>query len=102
LPHTLIVHLQKVASMSVCFVAEYHGEFIECETAEDAAALMTADTLLLSNSANDFTPPALESLAEILNRYGLRDAANSLSQVSARKRAAALLNGDTIKVRNTG
>jgi hypothetical protein len=83
--------------MAACFVAEFQGEFFECETAEDAAALMTADTLLRSNSARDCTPPELESLAETLIRYGLRDAANSLSRVSARMRAAALLNGDTIK-----
>ena len=74
--------------MSAPFVAEFQNEFIECATAEDAAALMTADTLLTSNSAHDCTPLELELLIAALERYGLSTSAARLSQMRLRLQSA--------------
>src|SRR6185436_9891318 len=76
-------------TMCAIFVAEFQNEFIECETAEDAAALMTADTLLVSHSQHDCTPLELEHLVATLVRYDLQDAAKRLFRVSSRLRASA-------------
>jgi hypothetical protein len=75
--------------MCAIYVAEFQNEFIECESAEDAAALMTADTLLVSHSAGDCTPLELERLVATLARYDLQDAAERLFRVSSHLRAAA-------------
>jgi hypothetical protein len=78
----------EAVTMSAIFVAEFQNEFIECETAEDASALMTADTLLVSNSANDCTPLELERLVATLKRYDLPNSAARLDRISALMRAA--------------
>jgi hypothetical protein len=75
--------------MCAIYVAEFQNEFIECETAEDAAALMTADMLLVSRSEHDCTPLELEHLIETLVRYDLQDAAKRLCRVSSQFRASA-------------
>jgi len=75
--------------MCAIYVAEFQNEFIECESAEDAAALMTADTLLVSHSAGDCTPLELELLISTLVRYDLQDAAKRLFRVSSNLRASA-------------
>ena len=84
--------------MSAIFVAEFQCEFIECETAEDASALMTADTLLVSQSARDCTALELDRLIATLERYDLPNSAARLYRISSQLRSAAFFRvlGDTL------
>jgi hypothetical protein len=76
-------------TMCAIHVAEFQHEFVECETAEDGAALMTADLLMVSRSEHECTPQELEHLVETLVRYDLQDATRRLSAVSSRFRPRA-------------
>jgi hypothetical protein len=80
--------------MSDVFVAEFQREFIECTSVDDAVALMTADTLLQSDSAQDCTPRELDRLIDVLVRYGQTAAATTFRRISARLRAAAFLKAN--------
>jgi hypothetical protein len=76
--------------MSTVFVAEFHGSFIECPSADDAIAVMIAETALRESGDYSRTAPELNGLADALARYGQRKDAEAL-----RRRAAAMLTSAT-------
>jgi hypothetical protein len=80
--------------MTDVFIAEFQHEFIECTSIDDAVALMTADTYLQSDSAQDCTPQELDQLIDVLVRYGQDDSAAAFRRMSSQIRAAGFLKAN--------
>jgi hypothetical protein len=78
--------------MATIFVAEFQHAFVECRSADDAGALMTAERLLNTDDAQHSPPGELDRLADALTRYGQKKAAKRLQFISARLRSAAFFN----------
>jgi hypothetical protein len=71
------------------FLAPLQGKRVECSSIEDAVAVKTADALLRNGDA--CTTTELRRLSCILAKYNCHEAAERLSQMAARQRAAEYL-----------
>jgi len=54
------------------------GHVVECATLEDAVAVKSADDILRGDDPTPYRPEQLQRLADVLVRYGHRQAASTL------------------------
>jgi len=54
------------------------GHVVECATLEDAVAVKSADDILRGDDPTPYRPEQLQRLADVLMRYGHRQAASTL------------------------
>jgi hypothetical protein len=73
------------------FVVDFHGGSIACNSLDDAVAIKNANNILERHAENEYSPRELDRLANVLIRYGQDAAAETLSHISCRIRAAHFL-----------
>jgi hypothetical protein len=73
------------------FTVDFQGSLIACNSLDDAVAVKNANSILDNQTENEYSPRELDRLANVLIRYGQDAAAETLSHISCRMRAAHFL-----------
>jgi hypothetical protein len=73
------------------FCVPLQGWMVECASVEDAVSVKNADAILSGQDAFDYSSAELVTLATTLKRYGRQSAADVLTAMAARLRAAMFL-----------